>query len=144
MAWGEPSHQHPIFITTEKSVRHGWILTFNNMISEPNLPSWQGSFTSPDIVLTQGPIFPARYSFQVPLLLYQKAEQQQYHLALNKLLLTKKHPKYLTILVDSKLLQCFIEQGEPLKLIYFPLLHSSPSIILHIMLWIYLAINRGL
>lgn len=85
----QASHQQPMFITTLKNTKHGWVLTFNNMISKPNLSSLQGSFTSPDILLIRGHIFPARYSFQGTLLLCQKAEHQQYHSAPNKLLFTK-------------------------------------------------------
>ena len=85
VVWGEHSGFLPaaIIYYIIKNTKHGWVLTFNNMISKPNLSSLQGSFTSPDTIFIQGHVFPARYSFQGALLLYQKAKHQQCHSAPN-------------------------------------------------------------
>lgn len=91
VAWGERSGFSPAanIYYNVKNVKHGRVLALNKTIPEPNWSSLQGSLTSPDITLIQGHTFPARYSFQVTLLLYQKAETQEHQSVPNKLLFTK-------------------------------------------------------
>lgn len=91
VAWGEHLGFSPAanIYCNIKNVKHGWVLTLNKTIPEPNWSSLQGSLTLPDFTLIQGHTFPARHSSQVTLLLYQKAEIQEHHSVPNKLLFTK-------------------------------------------------------